>query len=161
VTSAITAKADLRTQMRGVRRSVDDAAGRSERIWATVRQLPAMRSATTVMVFASVPGEPDTAPFVTWCRSHGKVVVMPEEAPEPTGPDVVVVPGIAFATDGHRLGQGGGWYDRFLAAVRDDCVTIGVAFAPQIVTELPVEPHDVVLDVVVTDEGVVRGIESR
>jgi 5-formyltetrahydrofolate cyclo-ligase len=35
--------------------------------------------------------------------------------------------------------------------VRPDCVTIGVAFAPQIVDELPLEPHDVALDMVVTD----------
>ena len=146
--------------MRRVRRSVDDAAARSERIWATVRELPAMRRATTVMVFESVPGEPDTAPFVAWCEAHDKVVVMPEDTPDPAVPDVVVVPGIAFAVDGHRLGQGGGWYDRFLADVRDDCVTIGVAFAPQVVTELPVEPHDVVLDVVVTDDGVVGGTEG-
>ena len=53
----------------------------------------------------------------------------------------------------HRLGQGGGWYDRFLRTLRPDCVTIGVAFAPQIVDVLPVEPHDVQLDMVVTDAG--------
>jgi len=104
-------------------------------------------------VFDSVPGEPVTAPFMEWCREHGKTVHLPEDEPppDPLTIDVVIVPGTAFTLDGHRLGQGGGWYDRFLQTVRPDCVTIGVAFGPQIVDELPIEPHDVRLDHVVTD----------
>ena len=65
----------------------------------------------------------------------------------------MIVPGLAFTRRGDRLGQGGGWYDRVLAGVRDDCVTIGVAFAPQLVDELPVEPHDRPVDLVVTEHG--------
>jgi 5-formyltetrahydrofolate cyclo-ligase len=105
------------------------------------------------MAFDSIPGEPVTAPFIAWCRARGKVVHLPEDdpAPDPRTIDVVIVPGTAFTHAGGRLGQGGGWYDRFLAMVRPDCVTIGVAFAPQIVDELPLEPHDVAVDVVVTD----------
>jgi 5-formyltetrahydrofolate cyclo-ligase len=156
VTPAITTKAELRARLRRVRRSVDDPAGRSDRIWATVRDLAEVRAARTVMAFASIPGEPDTTPFLDWCHSEGKTVVLPEDDPSPDEPDVIVVPGVAFTADGHRLGQGGGWYDRFLARVRDECVTIGVGFAPQLVERLPVEPHDVALDVVVTDMGVWR-----
>jgi len=78
--------------------------------------------------------------------------------PEPTGDpvdpqeiDVVLVPGLAFTCDGRRLGQGGGFYDRFLPLVREDCVTVGVCFAEQIVDDLITEPHDRIVDLVITD----------
>jgi 5-formyltetrahydrofolate cyclo-ligase len=155
VTPAITAKSQLREQLRRIRRAVDDPAGRSERIWTVVRELPAVLAAATVMAYESIPGEPQAGPFLAWCRAAGKAVVLPEEQPAATVPDAGIVPGLAFTPDGHRLGQGGGWYDRFLAGVRDDCLTIGVAFAAQLVESLPVEPHDVTLDVIVTEAGIV------
>lgn len=108
------------------------------------------------MVFDSIDGEPVTAPFVERLAARGCTVVFPEDVPppDPATVDVVVVPGIAFTAAGVRLGQGGGWYDRFLSLVGDDCVTIGVCFHEQVVAELPTEPHDVNVDVVVTDHGV-------
>ena len=154
MSSATADKRNLRRQMRRLRREVDDQAGRSARIWSAVTSLDSVRNASTVMVFTSIPGEPDTAPFVAWCAREGKQVVHPEDAPRAALPDVVIVPGVAFTTDGHRLGQGGGWYDRFLPGVRDDCTTVGVGFAPQLVDTLPIEPHDARLDIVVTDEAV-------
>ncbi len=107
------------------------------------------------MVFDSIPGEPATESFVVWLRSAGKTVLLPEDdpPPDPTRPDVVIVPGIAFTAAGDRLGQGGGWYDRFLVDIRDGCVTIGVGFEPQLVDSLPTEPHDVRLELVITDAG--------
>ncbi len=108
------------------------------------------------MAFDSVPGEPITGPFVEWCRASGKDVVLPEDdpAPDPSRVDVVVVPGTAFTDTGDRLGQGGGWYDRFLPRTRPDCLWIGVGFEPQLVSALPVEAHDVRVHLVVTDAGV-------
>ena len=70
---------------------------------------------------------------------------------DPASLDVVVVPGLAFTADGRRLGQGGGHYDRFLPRLRPACVTIGAAFAEQLVDDLPTEPHDIRLTLVVTD----------
>ena len=52
---------------------------------------------------------------------------------------------------GCRLGQGGGFYDRFLPLVRDDCVTCGVCFREQLLDDLPVERHDRLLTLVITD----------
>ena len=114
--------------------------------------------ARQILVFASVPGEPETEPFIAWCRELAKTVHFPEDepAPDPGSIDVVIVPGTAFTAAGDRLGQGGGWYDRFLATVRPDCLKVGVAFAPQLVGSLPVEPHDLRVDVVVTDQSVAR-----
>jgi 5-formyltetrahydrofolate cyclo-ligase len=152
------AKQALRRELRALRRALPDQDVRSARVWASVTALPEVATAGTVMAFSSVPGEPDTRAFLEWCRAEGKRVVLPEDdpPPDPGAVDVVIVPGVAFTTDGHRLGQGGGWYDRFLVGVADGCTTVGVGFAPQLVDELPVEAHDVTLDVVVTDATVVR-----
>lgn len=63
--------------------------------------------------------------------------------PLPAGA-LVLVPGVAFAADGHRLGQGGGYYDRFLASAA--VVSVGVGFRCQRCDHLPVDPHDRRLD---------------
>jgi 5-formyltetrahydrofolate cyclo-ligase len=62
-----------------------------------------------------------------------------------------VVPGLAYAPDGRRLGQGGGHFDRFLPRLRPDCVTVGVCFHEQLVDDLPTSAHDARVDRVVTD----------
>ena len=107
------------------------------------------------MLFRSIVGEPEIDSFETWCSSHAKQVAEPEHDVDPSWPDVVIVPGLALTAAGHRLGQGGGWYDRFLADVRHDCLTVGVCFRVQLLDEVPLEPHDIALDHVVTDRGVV------
>ena len=145
--------------MRAVRDAIDDAEGRSARLWSCVQDEPAVRTAGVVMAFESLPGEPATASFLEWCRQQGKVVVVPDARPstpfpaEPRSIDAVIVPGLAFSRDGDRLGQGGGWYDRLLADLRDDCTSIGVAFEDQLVDDLPTEEHDVQVDMVITEAG--------
>lgn len=71
----------------------------------------------------------------------------------------VLVPGVAFAPDGGRLGQGGGYYDRFLPrwrdAVGDRGLALGIAFETQIVDALPGESHDRPVDVIATETRVI------
>jgi 5-formyltetrahydrofolate cyclo-ligase len=62
--------------------------------------------------------------------------------------DLVLVPGVAFDLHGRRLGRGKGFYDQLLAFVRG--TTCGVAFDEQIVETIPVEPHDVHLNCILT-----------
>jgi 5-formyltetrahydrofolate cyclo-ligase len=90
---------------------------------------------------------------------------IPEATGEPIDPaeiDVVVVPGLAFTPDGRRLGQGGGHFDRFLAAldVGDGRSTppllVGVCFHEQVLDDVPTEPHDRHVDLVVTDRETFR-----
>src|SRR5262249_15578165 len=64
--------------------------------------------------------------------------------------DVVIVPGLAFDPTGHRLGYGAGFYDMTLEGA-SRARTVGVAFDFQIVSEIPVTPGDVPVQVVVTD----------
>lgn len=66
----------------------------------------------------------------------------------------VIVPGLAFDHRGHRLGRGGGFYDRFLGRMSKDVRTIGVAFEVQVVAEVPVEGHDARLGALVTEARV-------
>ncbi len=68
----------------------------------------------------------------------------------------VIVPGLAFDKQGNRLGRGGGHFDAMLPQIRG--VKIGLAFDCQIVDSLPMEEHDVPVDIVVTEE---RAIYTR
>jgi 5-formyltetrahydrofolate cyclo-ligase len=62
--------------------------------------------------------------------------------------DLLLVPGLGFSLDGHRLGRGKGYYDRLLAGVQG--CKCGVAFEWQIVAGIPMDPHDVYMNCVVT-----------
>lgn len=75
------------------------------------------------------------------------------DAPRVSPPDIdaVLVPGVAFDLRGHRLGYGGGFYDRLLGLLRPDAYTVGLAFECQVLGEaLPAEVHDVALRALVT-----------
>jgi 5-formyltetrahydrofolate cyclo-ligase len=73
-----------------------------------------------------------------------------------TVPDVVVVPCVGFTAAGHRLGYGGGYYDRWLAAHRHVlAIGIGWSFAEVDAATFAARPHDVPLAFVVTERGIV------
>lgn len=89
---------------------------------------------------------------------------------EPRGPavdgaalaslDAMVVPGLAVDRAGHRLGQGGGYYDRALASVPSHAdggpLLVMVVFDDEVLDEVPYEPHDCRVDAAVTPGGIVR-----
>jgi 5-formyltetrahydrofolate cyclo-ligase len=82
---------------------------------------------------------------------------------EPVGPrlgptavgtaEVVVVPAVAVARDGTRLGRGGGYYDRALRHARPGAVLVAAVFDDELVDALPTEPHDHRVTAVVTPSG--------
>ena len=74
-------------------------------------------------------------------------------ADEIVRPEIVLVPGLAFDWRGCRLGMGGGWYDRVLSEIP---VNVGVCFGGQIVGEVPVESHDVRMDWMASELGLVK-----
>lgn len=69
-------------------------------------------------------------------------------------PDLVITPLLAFQTDGVRLGQGGGYYDRALEALRarKRVFVLGLAYSGQRTENLPHEPHDQRLDAILTEK---------
>lgn len=77
--------------------------------------------------------------------------VRPEEL------DLVMVPGTAFDLRGGRMGQGKGYYDRLLANARPDAPLVALAFDCQIFDEIPVAPHDVFMDLVLTETREIAG----
>lgn len=63
--------------------------------------------------------------------------------------ELIIVPGVAYDVNGNRIGRGKGYYDRLLAESR--AVKIGVGYDFQLVDEIEAEPHDVCVDIVITD----------
>jgi 5-formyltetrahydrofolate cyclo-ligase len=170
-----------RDELSATDRTVASAAA-EERLW----RLPELRSVRTVALYAAHRGEVDLTGLASRLGQRGVRTLLPRVrgdalelvaanlgsplSPgyrgicEPRGPaidpevvDTIVVPGVAFDPTGGRLGQGGGHYDRLLAELPSDTTRIGVGFACQLVPSVPREPHDLALDVIVTDRATYRG----
>jgi 5-formyltetrahydrofolate cyclo-ligase len=137
-------------------------------------------SARSVRLYAAIGAEIDPAALEPLAWSAGKDVYRPAtsdplpswalvEPPEGTlsvqvprspvacaAPSLVVVPGLGFDPTGTRLGRGLGYYDRAIAALRRDgeVTVVGVALDLQVVSELPRDPWDHAVDLVVTERRV-------
>jgi 5-formyltetrahydrofolate cyclo-ligase len=105
--------------------------------------------------------------FRLW-RPQEPLVRGPFGAQEPAAaaplvvPDLVLTPLLAFDRRGGRLGRGGGYYDRTLERLGAAGVwAVGLAFAEQEVEDVPLEPHDIRLDGVLTEQGAVALTEER
>ncbi|GAB4822645.1 hypothetical protein N2152v2_009691 [Parachlorella kessleri] len=78
--------------------------------------------------------------------------------------EAVVMPGLGFTREGHRLGRGGGYYDKFIEgcwqrAVEkrwDPPLLIALSYRAQLVERVPIDPHDLPVDVIVTADEVIR-----
>ena len=68
--------------------------------------------------------------------------------------DIAIIPGAVFDLCGHRLGYGGGYYDRFLSLHAPKAYRVGIAFSEQLVDRLPSEDHDVPMDMLFTENDV-------
>ncbi|WP_081602083.1 5-formyltetrahydrofolate cyclo-ligase [Corynebacterium halotolerans] len=104
-----------------------------------------------------------------WATYQGRLSMQPGRLGihEPTGPrlsggtladcDLVFVPALAVNPEGYRLGKGGGYYDRALAplaASEDRPRTAVLLYNGEICDDVPVEPHDVAVDLVITPNGI-------
>jgi 5-formyltetrahydrofolate cyclo-ligase len=73
----------------------------------------------------------------------------------PSEIDLAAVPGAVFDSTGGRIGFGGGYYDRLIPGLKPGARVIALAFSFQVVERVPVSPHDVNVDFVVTENGVI------
>lgn len=83
-------------------------------------------------------------------------IPVPQDRARTVNPDILLMPCLAFSAAGHRLGYGGGYYDRYLGAFNaaDRPLTIGIAPECLRFDMLPVEAHDISLDYIVTEAAV-------
>ena len=122
-----------------------------------VRTLPLIRQAQALGKRVAVPkvyGETDMR--FLWLDDPSRIAPGAFGIPEPVddGPEaddpaaLVLMPGLAFDPQGHRLGYGGGFYDRFLAA--EPHPTIALCYAFQLLPQLETEAHDIPVDAVLS-----------
>lgn len=77
---------------------------------------------------------------------------------EPDSIDLFVIPGVAFDLSGHRVGYGRGYYDRALHRYESGGKLIGVCYDFQLVDVIAGEPHDVIMDRVITERRIVTPV---
>ncbi|MEN0062613.1 MAG: 5-formyltetrahydrofolate cyclo-ligase [Myxococcota bacterium] len=164
----------MRRMRAAVTRDILRAAARS--IAENLATLPPLATASTVATYLAIRREIPTSParealpHVRWAipRIEANTMVMVEDAgprvegafgiPTGSGPaipvDAVLVPGLAFDGSGRRLGWGGGFYDRYLAA--NKVFSIGLALDEAIVDDVPHDVRDQRVDLVVTPTQILR-----
>jgi 5-formyltetrahydrofolate cyclo-ligase len=110
-----------------------------------------------------LPVVPEGGGELRWAVDTGRLAPGRFGLLEPVGPrlgptavgaaEVVIVPAVAVARDGVRLGRGGGYYDRALRLARPDAVVVALVFDDEVADALPVEPHDRRVSAYVTPSG--------
>lgn len=78
------------------------------------------------------------------------------ERVEPGNVDLALIPGLAFDASGRRLGRGRGYYDRLLGDRRFRAIKAGLCPEDRLLPGIPTEPHDVVMDLIITGQRVIR-----
>jgi len=75
--------------------------------------------------------------------------------------DLIIVPGVCFDIYGNRIGYGGGYYDIILSEKKTNSPVIALSYEEQIVQKIPSEPHDIKVDIIITDQRIINAHESR
>lgn len=175
-------KKEIRKQIRELKKqySLDEKKVKSAAIWKKIEQMDCFRKAKVVLAYWSMDDEVFTHDFI--CKwAEEKVILLPcvcgdeleiryfdgrdrlcpgegYAIPEPRGElfsdlaqiDVILIPGVAFDHTNNRLGRGKGYYDRILQQTK--ACKIGVCFDFQLLEHIPVEEHDVKMDLVVCSQ---------
>ena len=154
-------KAALRAEMIKQVRSMtaEDREAYSEEICERVLEMEQWADAKNVILFSPLPSEPIITPLKLDCGARkvscatiGQSARSESELHLPETIDLILVPGLAFSQDRHRLGRGGGFFDRLLAGPAKNAFKLGICFSFQLLDSVPAEGHDVVMDAVVTNE---------
>lgn len=118
--------------------------------------IPRYSKSDMVMVRLKSMEDLKSLPKTKWNIQQPLETDQREDALETGGLDLVIVPGLAFSKTGDRMGRGKGYYDRFLSICRaknKNLVTVALAFKEQILENIPTEPHDTKIDLVLFPEG--------
>lgn len=154
----------------------------ADEVFANLEKSAAFILATHILMYHSLPDELPTRAFLKkWSgrknfylpRVNGvNLDILPYDETrlelgsfhieEPTGNntidpsemELIVVPAVAYDRKGNRLGRGKGFYDRLLATTK--APKIGIAYEFQVVDEIPAEPHDIPMDMVISQRTVLK-----
>ena len=166
----------LRKQIREIKRQFTQQQLEELSFPIVARLRERLKGAQTVIAYYPLPDEVDIRQLLDELVVGGKTVLLPKviddetmelhrytgaqdlregafHIMEPIGEkcedigEAILVPGLAFDSQGHRLGRGRGYYDRFLRA--RPCARIGVCFDFQKVEEVPVDAYDIAVDEVI------------
>lgn len=176
-------KSTIRAEIKTLRENLSetDCAKKSRNIFNQLISMREFVEAKVIYIYVNINNEVSTREIIEYSLKAGKEVAIPKieehvmsfykiqsveelqtgyfNIPEPVNkikpstPDIVLVPGVAFSYGLERLGYGGGYYDRFLT---EDVLKIGLAFDFQLYEELPVESHDIPMDIIITDKEIIR-----
>jgi 5-formyltetrahydrofolate cyclo-ligase len=121
-------------------------------------QLPEVQACNRVYAYVPYGREISTLAALSHFRRLSKYVAIcwdwpPDRLPEQG--DIIIVPGLTFDSDGYRIGKGGGFYDRLLAAA-PGAFSIGLARDTLLAPLVPRESHDMHVDALVTESRVLR-----
>lgn len=151
----------------------------ADAVFDMLEKTAAFLMSENILMYHSLPDELSTHRFLDKWRSHKRfflprvnglnLEILPYDRSrlqlgafhieEPVGDetcsvsdiDLIVVPGVGYDPKGNRVGRGKGYYDRLLPESK--ATKIGVAYDFQIVDEIDAEPHDVRVDIVITDHN--------
>jgi 5-formyltetrahydrofolate cyclo-ligase len=117
-----------------------------------------LMEANTTVVLPAVNGRDQPLDLRVWEQgttlfASGFGTLAPSPLAPRAQPDIVLIPLLGFDRLGTRLGYGGGYYDRTLASLPKKPKLVGIAFAAQELDLIPREPHDMPLDLLITEAG--------
>ncbi|MDE6409049.1 MAG: 5-formyltetrahydrofolate cyclo-ligase [Muribaculaceae bacterium] len=177
-------KSEIRRKIKAMRSMLLEAEKMSaaDEVFEQLEKTAAFLLADRILMYHSLPDELSTHRFLD--KWHGRksfylprvngvnLEILPYDETrlelgafhieEPTGNntvpaediELVIVPAVAYDRSGNRLGRGKGFYDRLLATTK--ATKVGVGYEFQIVDEIPAEPHDVKMDMVITQKTAIR-----
>jgi 5-formyltetrahydrofolate cyclo-ligase len=155
-------KAALRAEMMKLLRQMTAAERQSysEEICERILEMTPWNEAQNVLLFSPLPSEPIITPLKLDCEARKVACAnLPQSARSdsdlhlPETIDLILVPGLAFSKDRHRLGRGGGFFDRLLAGRAAGAFKLGICFSFQVLESVPTDSHDIIMDAVVMDDG--------
>lgn len=177
-------KEEIRSRIKARKAMLTDAERRSaaEAVFSVLENSVAFMLADNILLYHSLPDELSTRGFIEKWHSRKNFFlprvngvnldVLPYnrsslrlgafQIEEPEGDDVrdissielIVVPGVAYDRRGNRVGRGKGYYDRMLSSTR--ATKVGVGYDFQLVDDIDADPHDVAMDLIVTEHEVIR-----
>jgi 5-formyltetrahydrofolate cyclo-ligase len=139
--------------------TAEDRESLSEEICERILEMTQWAEAQNLVLFSPLPSEPIITPLKLDCQARkvsctiiAQTARNEAELHLPETIDLILVPGVAFSKERHRLGRGGGFFDRFLGGRGANAFKLGLCFSFQLLDSVPTEGHDIVMDAVVTDK---------